>query len=370
MCIRAAQEQRWRQGAQQNNFMKEGLKVNCFKNIIFVVLVGLTCFALITGGNSISFAAPMEQMPILKLVATIDLPGKGGHGDVVVYDPDKKVMYVAQSPENNVIVISTVTNKIIAVIPNVNGVNGIACGPSFVYAASGDDNTLAVIDKSTWTLVRKVPTGGAAPDAVYYDAQDDKVFVGNDDSNTMGVISPHYPFELLTSFPLSSEKAIAGPDLGVYVEDQNLIYQSMDSFVLVIDAATNKIVKRIPSNVEVNKKGGTKSMVYDPVKNILWVGTSTKQMLAMNPDTGAFTKVITDSGMDQVTWDPVTRLIFFGQGGAGALGIIDATTGKFLGSLKTEPDFHTVGVDYDQHLVYAYYNQSNKVLVYKENISK
>ncbi|VBB09041.1 Hypothetical protein LUCI_4327 [Lucifera butyrica] len=341
--------------------------MNCFRNMGFGVLAGLFCFVFLAVGTGYSLAAPVDQTPILTLVSTIDLPGKGGHGDVVVYDPDKKTVYIAQSPDNNVIVISTVTNKVAAVIPDVNGGNGIAVGPSFIYAASGDDNTLAVIDKTTWKVIKKVPTGGTAPDAVYYDAQDDKVFVGNDDSNTMGVIYSQYPFVLITSFPLSSDKPIAGPDLGLYVAEQNRIYQSMDNLVLVINAATNEIIKTIPTNVEINKKGGTKSMIYDPQKNTLWVGTSSKQILAMNLDTGGYTKVATDSGMDQLTWDPITRLIFFGQGGAGALGIIDASTGKFLGSLKTEADFHTVAVDYDQHLVYAYYNQSNKVLVYKEN---
>lgn len=48
------------------------------------------------------------------LLKTINLPGTvGGHGDIVAYDADTHSMWVAQSPDNNVVVIDTATNSVL-----------------------------------------------------------------------------------------------------------------------------------------------------------------------------------------------------------------------------------------------------------------
>jgi len=342
----------------------------CPKNRVFsYVLIMLFVLAVALGIKMQSgYATPVDKL--LTPIATIDLPGKGGRGGVVVYDHSQQLIYVAQPSAGNVVVISTQTNKIVAVVPGVKGARGIAVGPDYLYVAAGDENKLAVIDKTTWQVVGRMTTGGDGPEGVYYDPQDNKVFVVNVVSNTIGVISATPPFALLASFALSASKPVIGPELGLYEPNKNLIYQSWDNYVLVIDPATNKIISRIPTGVSPAKRGGAKGMVYDPVNNTLWVGTNTKQLLAMHLDTGEYSAIAIASGLDQLSWDPRVRLIFIAQAKAGLLGVVDATTGKYLGSLKTESGFHAVGVDYNQHLVYAYYGKSNKVVVYKENIEQ
>ena len=304
----------------------------------------------------------------LKLVKTIDLPGKGGHGDIVAYDPDQKAVYLAQTPDNNVLVISSDTQDITKVIPRMNGCNGIAVGPKYIYVANATDNKLAVIEKGTWNVVANVDTGGKTPDAVYYDAKDNKIFVANDDSNTMGVISTDAPFKLISSFPLSSDKAVSGPDLGVLIPEKGQLFQSVDNYVLVIDTATNKILKKFYTDVEITAKGGTKDMIYDPGSNIIWLGTTSKKVFAMNPDTGKMTEVAAQSSMDQITFDPASKMVFIGEGGSGSLEVIDTTSKKSIGAIKLDEGFHTLDVDTNKHLVYAYLNTINKVAIYQENM--
>lgn len=323
--------------------------------------------------NPTASTTPVKEISakdLLTAVKTIDFPGKGGHGDVVAYDPDKKAIYVAHTPGNDLIIINAGTQAIEKIIPNMNGVCGIAIGPKYIYVADGADNKLGVIEKNTWSVVANVDTGGKAPDAVYYDGINKKVFVGNVDTNNMSVISPDKPFKLVTSFNLSTDKPKAGEDLGVLISSKNRLYQSIDNYIVVIDTASNKILNKITEDVSIGKTGGLKDMIYDYNKNIIWVGTTSKKVFALNLDTNKTTKVVTQNGMDQITWDPAINMLFLGEKSAtsGALEVINMATQKSIGSVKTETGFHTLDVDTNNHMVYAYYNTSNKIVIYKENI--
>lgn len=353
------------------------IKKTLFGFMSLVLLLSLTLVGCGQEAKTTSAPSSSEQntppkeisaQDLLSQVKTLDLPGKGGHGDIVAYDPGQKAVYIAQSPDDNVIVINTQTQAIEKVIPGIKNDNGIAVGSKYIYVAAGDDNKLAVIEKGTWKVVANVETGGKSPDAVYYDEKDKKIFVANDDTNTMGVISTEAPFKLVTSFPLSSDKAQSGPDLGVLIPDKNRLYQSVDNYILVIDTATNKIINKFTTDVAIAKTGGTKDMIYDPGKNIIWLGTTSKKVFAMDPDTGKMNEVVTQSGMDQITWDPVSKMLFLGESGSGSMEVINMTTQKSIGAVKMDTGFHTLDVDTDQHMVYAYLNNSNKVAIYKENM--
>src|SRR5437879_7757866 len=82
-----------------------------------------------------SSAAPARTVTATKQ-QSIQLPGKGGHGDVVVADPGAHMVYVSQSPDDNVVVIDTATNTIKAVIGNVSGGTGIAYDQDYVFVSA------------------------------------------------------------------------------------------------------------------------------------------------------------------------------------------------------------------------------------------
>jgi len=142
--------------------------------------------------------------------ATIDLPGVGGHGDVVIADPDAHSVYVAQSPDNNLVVLNTDTNSIRTVIGNVPDANGIAYSPSYVFVAEAKPNMVAVIAKDTWRVVATVPSGGEAPDAVYYVPGKNSVFVGNIDSNNLVEFSATPPFAAQGTLALARTRVKMG----------------------------------------------------------------------------------------------------------------------------------------------------------------
>jgi len=109
----------------------------------------------------------------------------------------------------------------------------------------------------------------------------------------------------------------------------------------------------------------SKDIFYDRQQNLLWVGTTASEVLAINPSTGAVAATVkTASGVDQVSGDENRQLLFVGEGKAGVMGIIDLNAKKNIADIPTEPTFHTLAYLPDTGDVYAYLGKANKVAVY------
>lgn len=295
--------------------------------------------------------------------ATIDLPGVGGKGDVVIADPAAHSVYVAQSPDNNLVVLNTDTNSIRAVIGEVPAATGIAYSPSYVFVAEAKANKVAVIAKDTWRVVATVPSGGENPDAVYYVPGKNSVFVGNIDSNNLVEFSATAPFAAQGTLALRPDKGANGEDLGTYVPSTDRIYQSIDNNITVINPNTRTIDTVFTLPLPATES--SKDIFYDRQQNLLWVGTTASEVLAVNPSTGAVAATVkTTSGVDQVSGDESRQLLFVGEGKAGVMGIIDLNAKKNIADIPTEPTFHTLAYLPDTGNVYAYLNKANKVAVY------
>lgn len=336
------------------------------------------CLALLAAGcaaqEKTTSPPPVAPTPSSHVTVTtektIPLPGSGGHGDVVAADPAAHAVYVAQSPDNNLVVIDTDTNTVKTVVPNVASANGVVYTNEYVFVAEAPSGAVAVISKANWQVVATVSSGGKTPDALYYDSKDNSVFVANDDSNNMEEFSAAAPFTVLGSpFDLSASPATSGPDLGTYVPSQNVIYQADDNNVLVIDAGTRRVDSVYP--LPLDKGGAAKDMYYDQAKNLLWVATTGPDVLAIDPGTGKVVHTVkTASGADQVAADTDDGLLLLGEGKAGAMAVVDLATYRDVSDVKEEPEFHTLDYLPNSHLVYAYLNKSNAVAVEKVTVGK
>ena len=238
------------------------------------------CTAPAPGAQSTQAIAPKVAIATEK---TISLPGIGGHGDEVVVDPGAHAAYIAQSPDNDVVVIDTASNNVKAVVPQVANANGIAFSDSYVFVAEADAGAVAVIDKPTWKVIATVPSGGKTPDAVYYDPRENSIFVANDDSNNMQEFSAAAPFSVQGTLNLDPAGAKTGPDLGTYSSVDDKIYQSDDNNVDVIDAKTRTIQKVI---TPLSAGATAKDMYFDQAHHLLWVGTSDPMCLPSTPTAG------------------------------------------------------------------------------------
>jgi YVTN family beta-propeller protein len=340
------------------------------KTIAGVVAITAALLAAGCATPAATPAAPPKPTSAPKVTVTtrttIALPGVGGHGDVVVADPAAHAVYVAQSPDNNLVVINTSNNTVEAVVPQVANANGITFNDSYLFVAEPDAGAVAVIAKPSWKVIATVPSGGKSPDAIYYDQTENSVFVTNDGTNNMQEFSATTPFTIEGAINLSPGSVKTGPDLGTYSPTGDTIYQSDDNNVDVIDAKTRQIQKVF--TLSLSAGGTAKDMFYDQAHHLLWVGTSDPEVLAIDPDTGTVAYTVkTASGMDQLAADTDQGLLFIGESKAGVMGVVDLSTHQNIADVRTEPAFHTEGYLPQAHLVYAYLNTSNKIDV--DNVS-
>jgi DNA-binding beta-propeller fold protein YncE len=334
------------------------------KPIAVVVAITAAVLTVSCAAPTASPVAPTSQAPAAKVnittQKTIALPGVGGHGDEIVVDAGAHAAYVAQSPDNNLVIINTISNNVEAVVPQLANANGIAFTDSYVFAAEADAGAVAVIAKATWKVIATVPSGGKSPDALYYDPGENSIFVANHDSNNMQEFSATAPFAIKGALNLGPTPAKSGPDLGTYSSAEDKIYQSDDNNVVVIDAKTRTIQKVF--TLPLSADATAKDIYYEQAHHLLWVGTSDPRLLAIDPDTGKVVYTVkTTSGMDQLAPDTDDGLLFLGEGNAGVMGVVDLATHENIVDLKTESAFHTEGYLPGGHLVYAYLNQSNKI---------
>jgi DNA-binding beta-propeller fold protein YncE len=324
---------------------------------------------VLAAGGGVAHASPARHpephCPPQVTVSTqkvIPLPGVGGHGDVVTVDPAAHTVYIAQSPDDDVIVLDSRRNTIKAVIHNIPSANGIAYTADDVFVASATSDSVKVIAKATWTTIATVSSGGGTPDAVYVDSRDNTVFVANDDTSTMEEFSATAPFTTLgtLALPASPTGSHSGPDLGTYVAASNRIYQAEDNSVLVIDARTRAITASF--TLPLPAGSAAKDMYYDSVRHLLWVATGSPEVLALAPETGRVVDVVTTrSGTDQVAGDREDGLLFLGESAAGVMGVIDLATHRDIADIPTEAGFHTLDYLPSTGIVYAYLNKSNTV---------
>jgi len=312
-------------------------------------------------GFALAFGLPAIAASNYKLIKTIDLPGaKGGHGDWVAFDPQGETIWLAQSPDNNVVVIDTKNNVVKGVVPGIANGNGIALTADYAFLAAGDGNTVTVVDKSTLKPVATLKPEGKTPDGVVYVPESGLIYVTSDDSNDITVFKASAPFAQVAHIMLKPEHAKDGPDVASYVAAKHRIYQPVDNVVDVIDVNTNKILAIWKPGI----KKDAKPMVYDPKTNHLFMGTTDKKMLVLDADTGQVLASIPLKGsVDETALDEGARRAYVGDK-AGMIEVIDLDKNAVVDKLHSEKNVHTLDVDTKTHDIYVYRNDSNKVDVF------
>lgn len=138
---------------------------------------------------AVAFSAANEVYAI-ELAATVPVQSFPAG---VAYDSDRGKIYVANSGNNTVSVISDITNTVVATIPVGNNPTGVAYdfGKNAIFVTNTDDNTVSVITDVNDTVVATIPAWGIQPKGIAYDSNTDMLFIANYGSNTVSVISDH-----------------------------------------------------------------------------------------------------------------------------------------------------------------------------------
>src|SRR5580698_5175673 len=108
--------------------------------------------------------------------------------DYTTVDEETNKLYVSHG--NMVQVVDLQTSKVIALIPNTNGVHGIALAQELNkgFISDGKDTAVTIFDLKTNATIAKVMVTGQKPDAIVYDKVTKRVFTLNGKSNNATVI--------------------------------------------------------------------------------------------------------------------------------------------------------------------------------------
>lgn len=296
-----------------------------------------------------------------RLVKTIDLPGKGGHGDWTTFNPSTGFVWLSQSPNHAIVVIDTRSNTIAHVIPDVANSNGIGFAGNYAFAADNDSDAVIVIDQQSYDKIATLKPAGKGPDTVNYLSKEERIYVSG--SNDATEFSVSKPFKIEANIRLKPEPVKDGPDIAVYAAAKDVVYQPVDNVIDVIDVKTGQVA----AVWDVGIKGSAKAAAYDAKTNHVIVGTGEQKVLVIDADNGRVVATVPVPGaVDATVLDEKIRRAYVGDK-SGVVDIIDLDTNKLVGSLPSEKNAHTLAVDTDTHAVYVYRNESNKVDVFTMN---
>ncbi|MBC7587903.1 MAG: YncE family protein, partial [Chitinophagaceae bacterium] len=119
---------------------------------------------------------------------TFHIASSGGW-DYLAVQPSSNRLFVSHG--NQVNILDKNTGDSLGIIPNTNGVHGIAFIPSLNkgYTSNGKLNSVTVFDLKSFAVLSEIKTG-ENPDAIFYDEYSKKIITCNGRSKDLTFIDP------------------------------------------------------------------------------------------------------------------------------------------------------------------------------------
>lgn len=196
-----------------------------------------TAFAYITNISSNDVSVIDTSTNIVMATIPVDLAPVG-----VSVSPDGSRVYVANLTSNTLSVINTDTNTVIATIPVGNepfGV-GVTADGTKVYVANEADNTVSVIDTSTNQIMGLPIDVGVNPEGIVYNTINGKIYITNNGSGNLSVIDPSTETVLDTiELPDGGSSHPRGITVDTITGFLYVASLSVPGLVYVVDPSTN-----------------------------------------------------------------------------------------------------------------------------------
>jgi YVTN family beta-propeller protein len=285
-----------------------------------------------------AFAQSKTGLHVLKSLSV----KSGGGWDYVTVDATNKKIYVSHGTQVNI--LSTATGDSIGVIPNTNGVHGIALVPALGkgYTSNGRDNTCTAFDLKTNAEIAKIPAG-TNPDAIFYDDFSKKVYAFNGRSKDASVIDPATD-KVVATIPLGGK-----PETGVS-DGKGKVFVNSETTneIVVIDANTYKEVARY----KIADGDEPSGLAIDRATNRLFIGCGGNQtMVVMDATNGKNLAKFKIGDCDGVAFDPELKLAY-SSNNEGTLSVIKEVSAdkfEFVENIPTEKGARTIGIDVLTH---------------------
>ncbi len=300
----------------------------------------ITIFA----GLAIILTSGFASAQGLHVLKTIPISGAGGW-DYLALSPINDNIYVSHGTQVNI--VNKNTGDSVGIIPNTDGVHGIAFAPEFRkgFTSNGKLNNVSVFDISTNAVSAQIKTG-EKPDAIMYDPFTKKIFVCNGKSNNLTIIDPANN-EVIKTIELGGKPETPVTDLAgkvyINIEDKNEI--------AVVNTKTWTVVNRW----KVGKGEEPSGLAIDIKTKRLFAGCGNKLLIVMNATNGKVVKELPiGDGCDGTAFDPGTNTIFSSNGDGTLTVIKEKSASDFVvvENAPTKKGARTLAVDEQTHKVY------------------
>ena len=279
-----------------------------------------------------------------RVIQSVPVAGDG-FWDYVTVDSAARRIYI--SHDTQVVVLDADSFAVVGVIPDTQGVHGIALAAEFGrgFTSNGRTNTVTVFDLKSLKTLGTV-NAGQNPDAIVYDSVSKRVFTLNGRSKDATAINAA-DGSVAGTLELAGRPEFAAADgtgrIFVNIEDTSELVE--------IDAASIKLLHRWPLAPCESPSG----LAMDPKNRRLFVGCHNRMLAVVNADTG---KVIATpaigEGVDATRYDPGTGLAF-SSNAEGTLTVVKQDGPEnysVLENVPTKKSARTMGLDLKTHNVF------------------
>src|SRR5215469_5309543 len=292
-----------------------------------------------------------ESAPVLKQIATIDLPGPPGKRfDYLVIDYDDGWLFSAHLAANQTYVIDLKSNEVLHTISDTPGAEGLEYVPDQrkVYTSNAGDNTIGVVDLNTMKVIRKIPTE-RKPDGSTYATIAHKLYVSDERAKAVAVIDVRSD-KVVTTLHFDSETGVP-----IYDPNSKLVYVNLQdrNELAAIDPLYDQVVARYP--VEGCKRNHGMALDVEHHRAFLACEGNDKLVMFDLDAHKAIDSLPMPSGADVVQFDPGIKRVYV----ACANGYISVFQEdgpdqlRKLSDVPVQPRVHSLAVDARTHRVYA-----------------
>ena len=269
----------------------------------------------------------------------------GGGWDYIFVDTASNKLFVSHGTQVNV--IDKNNGDSLGIIPNANGVHGIALVHDLNkgFTSNGRLNNVFVFDLNTLQVTDSIVTG-KNPDAVFYDAYSKKIIVCNGGSQNLTVIDP------ATNKVVATIDVKGKPETAVSDSAGKIFINNEDkSEIEVVDVNTMKLTHSWP----IAPGEAPSGLSIDRKTKRLFAGCDNKLLMVIDATNGKIIdKLPIGDGCDGTAFNP-SRNTIYSSNGEGTLTVIkEVLKDKFevIQNLSTKRGARTLCVDTKTGIVY------------------
>ena len=305
-----------------------------FKSIAALLAVTILC------NCNVLFA----QATSLKVTDTFHIQSSGWW-DYLLADTASNKLYVSHGTQVNV--LDKNTGDSIGIIPNTNGVHGIALVHALNkgFTSNGRSNNVTVFDVNTLQVLDSIATG-ENPDAIMYDDYSKKIITCNGRSKNVSIIDPSTDKVVATiDVKGKPETAVSDGAGKVFVNNED------KSEIEVVDMNAGKLLYSWPLLPGEAPSG----LSIDRENKRLFAGCDNKVLMVMDATNGKIiAKVPIGDGCDGTAFDPATKTAYSSNGDGTLTVIKEASKDKFavVANVPTKGGARTLSVDTKTHTIY------------------